>query len=158
MIRIVKILALAGITLGGAVLSTSSQALAANFQVNFAVHNGDSTNSMIRATDPLPAGVAGLIKPPSAISPGNNDPATANATYIGGLPLPGAHASVNLQYVNTGNSADECTFSIEVRNVGGVNPYLLHFSSDQSRCTVPGDQQNANGQFTSTTYVLDWFG
>lgn len=158
MIRLVKLLALAGITLAGAFLSTSTQALASNFQVNFAIHDADSTNSMIRATDPLPTGVAGLIKPPTAISPGNSDPASGFATYQAGLPRLSQSSSVQLQYVNTNSSSDECTFTIKVSNVGGTNPYLLHFSSDQSRCTVPADQQNATGLFTSTTYVLNWNG
>ena len=113
---------------------------------------------MIRNTTPLPSGVAGLINPPAAILPGGNDPATGFATYVGGLPGLGQHPSVSLQYVNTVSISDECTFTIQVSNVGGLNPYKLHFSSDQSRCTVPGDQQNATGLFTSTTYVLNWNG
>jgi hypothetical protein len=157
MIRLVKLLALAGITLGGAFLTTAAQASAANFQVNFAIHNADSTNSMIRATNPLPGGIAGLNSI-GAITPGGNDPTTGFATYSLGLPAAGHFTMVSLQYVNTGNSADECSFTIKVSNVGGLNPYLLHFSSDQSRCTVPADQQNATGLFTSTTYVLAWNG
>jgi hypothetical protein len=158
MIRFVKLLALAGITFGGAFLTTAAQASAANFNVSFAIHNADSTNSMIRNTTPLPSGVTGLINPPAAILPGGNDPAAGFATYSAGLPLRGAFASATLQYVNSGNSADECTFTIKVSNVGGVNPYLLHFASDQARCTVPADQQNASGVFTSTTSVVNWFG
>jgi len=158
MTRLVKLLALAGITFGGAFLTTAAQASAANFQVNFAIHNADSTNSMIRATTPLPAGVVGLINPPTAISAGNNDPASGFATYEGALPGFGQHSSETVQYVNTNNSSDECTFTIQISNVGGANPYKLHFSSDQSRCTVPADQQNATGVFTGTTFVLGWTG
>jgi len=156
MIRLVNVLALAGITLGGAFLATSSQALAANFQVNFAIHNADTSASMIRNTIPLPPGVAGLINPAASISPGNDDPATGNATYINTLPTSGHPQSMSLQYVKVGDVTDECTFTFAVSYVGGSNPYKLHITSDQSRCTVPADQQNANGLFTGTTSVVDW--
>jgi hypothetical protein len=157
MIRLVKLLALAGITLGGAFLTTAAQASAANFNVSFAIHNADSTNSMIRTTNPLPTGVSGL-NPIGAILPAGNDPTTGFATYSAGLPALNRSASVSLEYVNSGNSADECTFTIQVSNIGGLNPYKLHFSSDQARCTVPADQQNSTGTFTSMTSVVNWNG
>jgi hypothetical protein len=154
--RLAKVLALAAVTLGGAFLTTAAQASAANFNVSFAIHNNDSAYNMIRQTDPLPSGVTGLIKPPTAISPGNNDPASSFATYS--LPLPGLlnPASVSMKYSKDTDSTDECTFTIEVKNVGGATPYLLHFSTDQARCTVPGDVYSANGQFTGTTYLVGW--
>jgi hypothetical protein len=155
MIRLVKLLALAGITLGGAFLTTAAQASAANFNVSFAIHNADTSISMIRNTTPLPTGVTGLINPPAAISPGNNDPASGFATYSLTLPTAGHPQSTSLQYVNVNNSLDECTFAIKVSFVTGPM-YLLHFSSDQSRCTVPADQQNSNGIFTGTTSIVNW--
>ena len=154
--RLVKVLALAGVTLGGAFLTTAAQASAANFNVSFAIHNNDSTYNMIRQTSPLPSGVTGLINPAAAISPGNNDPATSFATFSG-MP-PGLNHSVqtSLVYSKDTDSTDYCTFTIQVKNVGGSLPYVLHIFSDQSRCTVPADQYSADGQFTSSTSVVAW--
>ena len=151
-----KILALAAVTFGGAFLTTAAQASAANFNVSFAIHNNDSTFNMIRQTSPLPSGVTGLINPAAAISPGNNDPATGFATYS--LPLPGIGGEVHtsLVYSKDTDSTDFCTFTIQVKNVGGLSPYVLHLSSDQTRCTVPADTSSANGQFTSSTSLLNW--
>jgi hypothetical protein len=154
--RLAKILALAAVTLGGAFLTTAAQASAANFSVSFAIHNNDSTYNMIRQTDPLPSGVTGLIKPPTAISPGNNDPATSFATFSGMLPALNHPEQTSLVYSKDTDSTDFCTFTIKVSNVGGSLPYVLHITSDQSRCTVPADQNSANGQFTSSTSVLAW--
>jgi hypothetical protein len=154
--RLVKVLALAGATLGGALLTTAAQASAANFSVSFAIHNNDSTYNMIRQTVPEPSGVTGLIVPASAISPGNNDPATGFATYSGPLPSVGNPAYVYLKYSKDTDSSDACTFKLTVSNVGGLTPYLMHFVVDQSRCTVPADVYSSNGQFTSTTYLLNW--
>ena len=154
--RLVKLLALAAATLGSAFLTTAAQASAANFNVSFAIHNNDSTYNMIRQTSPLPSGVTGLINPAAAISPGNNDPATSFGTFSG--PLPALHNSeqASLVYSKDTDSSDFCTFTIQVKNVGGSLPYVLHFTSDQTRCTVPADQNSANGQFTSSTSFLDW--
>jgi len=154
--RLVKVLALAAATFGGAFLTTAAQASAANFNVSFAIHNNDATYNMIRQTDPLPSGVTGLIKPPTAISPGNSDPASSFATFS--LPLPSLHASEQapLVYSKDTDSTDFCTFTIQVKNVGGALPYVLHISSDQSRCTVPADQYSTTGQFTSSTSFLVW--
>jgi hypothetical protein len=144
------------VTFGGAFLTTAAQASAANFNVSFAIHNNDSTFNMIRQTSPLPSGVTGLINPAAAISPGNNDPATGNATFSRMLPSPGGSAQTSLVYSKDTDSTDFCTFTIKVTNVGGSLPYLLHFSSDQTRCTVPADQSTANGQFTASTAILSW--
>jgi len=154
--RLVKVLALAGVTLGGAFLTTAAQASAANFNVSFAIHNNDSTYNMIRQTSPLPSGVTGLINPAAAISPGNNDPASSFATFS--LPLPSRilPASASLKYSKDTDSTDACTITMTVSNVGGLTPYLLHFTSDQSRCTVPADVYSSDGQFTSTTYLVYW--
>jgi hypothetical protein len=156
--RLGKILALAAATLGGAFLTTAAQASAANFNVSFAIHNNDSTFNMIRQTVPEPSGVTGLIVPPSAISPGSNDPATGFATFSRMLPSPGNYQQVSLAYAKDTDPTDFCTFTIKVSNVGGSLPYLLHFSSDQARCTVPADQSTANGQFTGSTALLSWKG
>lgn len=159
MTRITQLLAVAALTFGGAFLTTAAQASAANFNVSFAIKNADSTNSMIRVTNPLPSGVTGLINPPAAISPANYDPASGFATYTGTLPaLHGPPQSVSLEYANTNNLSDNCNFTIKVTNVGGSAPYVLHFSSDQARCTVPADQSSATGQFTATTSILVWVG
>jgi hypothetical protein len=64
--------------------------------------------------------------------------------------------SVSLEYANTNNLNDECTFTIQVKNVTGSTPYVLHFSSDQPRCTVPADQSSATGQFTGSVSTLAW--
>lgn len=154
--RLVKVLALATATLGGAFLTTAAQASAANFNVSFAIHNNDSTYNMIRQTDPLPSGVTGLIKPPTAISPGNNDPASSFATYSLVLPTVGNSVFVNLKYSKDTDSTDECTFTIRISNVSGPTPYELQFMSDQARCTVPSAVYSTNGQFTGTTYILNW--
>jgi hypothetical protein len=156
MTRFTQLLAVAALALGGAFLTTAAQASAANFNVSFAIKNADSTNSMIRVTDPLPSGVTGLIAPPSAISPGNYDPASSYATYSAPLPTPGHPASVSLAYANTNNLNDKCLFTIEVKYVSGSAPYVLHFSSDQTRCTVPADQSSATGQFTGSISTLAW--
>lgn len=159
MTRSLKILALAAVTLGGAFLTTAAQASAANFNVSFAIYNADTNSkSMIRQTNPLPTGVSGLIAPPSAISPASYDPASGFGTFTGRLPTPSTPVSVQLQYSRDTDSSDECTFSITVSNVGGLTPYLLHFTSDHSRCTVPGDVYSATGQFTTTTYLMNWAG
>jgi hypothetical protein len=157
MIRLAKFLALAGLTLGGAFLTTAAQASAANFTVDFAMYNGDSTNSMIRETSPLPSTVTGLINPPSAISPGGYDPASSFATYSDGLPAYPGSKSVQLEYENANTLGAQCTFTIQVKNVGGTNPYVLHFSvSPTSPCSVPGDQSSSTGLFTGSTSILTW--
>jgi hypothetical protein len=156
MIRLAKFLALAGLTLGGAFLTTAAQASAANFTVDFAMYNGDSTNSMIRETSPLPSTVTGLPAA-SAISPGGYDPASGFATYSDGLPSLGNPKSVSLEYWNANTQLGPCTFTIKVSYVGGTNPYLLHFSvSPTSPCTVPGDQSSSTGLFTGSTSILVW--
>jgi hypothetical protein len=157
MIRLAKFLALAGLTLGGAFLTTAAQASAANFTVDFAIYDADSTYNMIRQTSPLPTGVSGLINPASAISPGGYDPASGSvATFTGPLPTSGHPAQASLVYSKDTDSTDACTFTVTVSYVGGPTPYELQFSASPSRCTVPGSVYSTNGQFTSTTYLLDW--
>ncbi len=117
--RLTKVLALAGLTLGGAFLTTAAQASAANFNVSFAIHNNDTSASMIRQTDPLPSGVTNLRTPPVAISPGGNDPASGFATFSLTLPLLGQNSHVSVAYANYADPTDFCTFTIEVKNIGG---------------------------------------
>jgi hypothetical protein len=154
--RLTKTLALAAGVVAGALGVTAAQASAANFQVNFAFHNIDASASMIRVTSPLPSGIAGLIDPAAAISPGGYDPASGNAVFSGLLTsLP---ALATMKYVNAGDGvSNACNFTIKVSKDSNPSPYLLHFSVDAtSHCSVPGDVRSSNGQFTSQTYVLNW--
>jgi hypothetical protein len=154
--RLTKTLALAAGVVAGALGATAAQASAANFNVNFGFHNLDVSASMIRVTSPLPSGVSGLIDPASAISPGGYDPATGNAVFSLGLPSQGNSAQVTLQYANSGDLSAACNFTIKVSHDLNPTPYLLHFSVDSNKCSVPGDVRSSNGQFTSQTYILTW--
>ncbi len=158
MIRLAKFLALAGLTLGGALLTTAGQASAANFNVSFAVYNGDSTANMIRQTDPVPTGVSGLIAPVAGISPGSYDPGSSSfATYTGPLPT-SLHplAQVSLVYAKDTDPMNACTFTIKVSYIGGSTPYELQLIGSPARCTGSGPFYSTNGQFTSTTNVVTW--
>jgi hypothetical protein len=154
--RLTKTLALAAGVLAGALGATAAQASAANFNVDFAFHNNDLSASMIRATSPLPSGISGLIDPAAAILPGGYDPASGNATYSLGLPAFGSSSQVTLRYVTVGDSSGACNFTIKVSHDTNPSPYLLHFSVDSSKCTVPGDARSSTGQFTNQTYILTW--
>ncbi|MDB5028125.1 MAG: hypothetical protein JWO66_1814, partial [Candidatus Eremiobacteraeota bacterium] len=155
--HLTKALALAAITLAGALGLTTAQASAANFNVNFAIKNADSSASMIRVGS-LPAGVTGLIVPAAAISAGGFDPSTGNAVYSAVLPVLGREAHVSLTYANASDGlSNQCTFTIQVKHDANVLPYLLHFSNvGMSSCTVPADVRTVDGQFTSATYTLNW--
>jgi hypothetical protein len=155
--HLTKALALAAITLAGALGLTTAQASAANFNVNFAIKNADSSASMIRVGS-LPAGVTGLIVPAAAISAGGFDPATGNAVYSAALPVLFGEAHVSVTYANASDgTSNQCTFTIQVKHESNVLPYLLHFSNvGPSSCTVPADVRSSDGQFTSTTYTLNW--
>ncbi|HTD36003.1 MAG TPA: hypothetical protein VK669_00710 [Candidatus Limnocylindrales bacterium] len=155
--RITKTLALAAVVLAGAFGATAAQASAADFQVNFKVQNNDASVSMIRITDPLPTGVNGLIKPPSAIAAGGADPATGNATWTGQLPGLNTSVSVSLTYGRASDNGAQCTFTMKITHDTNSNPYLLEFSvSPSSPCAVPGPVRTSNGQFTAQTYALGW--
>lgn len=152
--RLIKTLALAAFGLAGAFAATTAQASATNFNVSFLVHNGDPSVSMQRVTDPMPTTITG-IGSVAAIPPGGNDPSTGNATYSDTLPTLNQTKSVSFVYGQSGGGAN-CTFTIAVSRDSNVQPYLLHFSTDASACTVPGDVRSSNGQFTSQVYQLTW--
>jgi hypothetical protein len=156
--HLTKALALAAVTLAGALGLTTAQASAANFNVNFAIKNADSSASMIR-TSTTPSGVTGLIDPAAAISAAGFDPATGNAVYSLALPGVGGDAHVNLDYANGSDGiSNKCTFTIQVKRDSNVLlPYLLHFAkTPNTNCAVPADVRSSDGQFTSTTYTLNW--
>jgi len=153
--RLTKTLALAAGVIAGALSATAAQASAATFTVDFAAHNVDASASMIRATSPLPTGVSGLINPAAAISPGGYDPASGFATFSAALPTLGASAVAVLEYAALDGSSP-CTFTIRVSHDTNPSPYLVHFSVDSSKCSVPADVRSSNGQFTSQTYILNW--
>lgn len=157
MIRTTKALAVAAFALAAALGITAAQASAANFSVDFKVHNADSSVSMTRITSPLPTTVTGL-DPIGEILHGGNDPSTGNAVYSDGLPGLHGSASVSLTYAKFSDQSSPCTFTIKVKNDGMLlTPYLLEFSNNgTSRCIVPGSARSANGQFTSTVYTLNW--
>lgn len=155
--RITKTLALAAVVLAGAFGATAAQASAANFNVDFKVHNGDSTYSMIRETTPLPTGISGLINPPSAIAPGGDDPGTGNAVWTGSLPNLNQSVSVNFGYGRSLDNGAQCTFTMKITRDSNPSPYLLQLSASNSACSVsPSSARSADGQFTSTTAVLNW--
>jgi hypothetical protein len=155
--RITKTLALAAVVLAGAFGATAAQASATTFKVDFAVHDADSTVSMIRITDPLPTGISGLISPPSAIVAGASDPATGNAVWSGTAPGLGSSISVSLTYGRASDSGAQCTFTMKITHDGNSNPYLLQFSvNPTSPCSVPASVRTSDAQFTAQTYVLNW--
>jgi hypothetical protein len=156
--RLTKTLALAAGVIAGALGATAAQASAANFNVNFALHNLDASASMIRVTSPLPSGVSGLIDPAAAISPGGYDPATGNAVFSRALPALFTSIQTTLKYANASDGiSNPCTFTIQVSKDLNPSPYLLHFSvDDTTHCSVPADVRSSTGQFPSQTYVLNW--
>jgi hypothetical protein len=154
----VKVLsALAALAVGGALAASTAPAAAyTSFNVSFAAKNNDGSASMIR-TSALGTGLSGLINPPAAISPGGTDPASGFATFS--LPYPGVgHSSTaSLLYVNAAdNASNACTYTIKVTE-NSTTSFTLHFTTTAAtRCSVPADVSNGDGQFTSTTYVLNW--
>jgi hypothetical protein len=153
---LVKTLAVAAFALAGTFVATTAQASAANFNVYFKVHNADTNgNSMILVGTP-PATVTGLST--GSTSPGGDNPSTGHATYSDVLPGSGLSKSVQLTFETAGGGgAGVCTFTIKVTNDGSpLGTYFLQFSSDQPRCMVPGSVHSSTGQFTGTTYQLNW--
>ena len=156
--RITSFLALSAIVVAGAFAGTAAQASAANVTVNFKVHNADASASMIRSGAPS-SGISGLIDPAAAILSGGDDPATGFALFS--LPAPNVNNSVHgtVSYANASDGISNlCTFTITVTR-GGLSSYTLSFSvsNNTSHCTVPGGTViNSTGQFTNTTYELDW--
>jgi len=156
--RITSFLALSAIVVAGAFAGTAAQASASNVNVNFKVHNGDgSSQSMIRSGAPS-SGISGLINPAASILPGGDDPSSGFAVFS--LPAPNQGGSVqgSVSYANAIDGVSNlCTFTITVTHPS-PNLFGLHFSAGPSGtpCSVPGDATNANGQFTTTTYVLTW--
>ena len=155
--RITSLLALSAIVVAGAFAGTAAQASAANVNVQFKLHNADPSANMIRS-GALPSTISGLINPAASIAPGSDDPASGFALFS--APIPGVNNSVSasLTYVNANDGfSNGCTFTITVTR-NGVASYNLSFSvvNGSSHCTVPGSVNNTNGQFTNTTYLLDW--
>ena len=155
--RITSFLALSAIVVAGAFAGTAAQA-SANVNVNFKVHNADASASMIRSGAPS-SGISGLINPAAAILPGGDDPASGFALFS--LPAPNTGSSVQgtVSYANASDGISNlCTFTITVTRNAAAS-YALTFSAanNSSHCTVPsGTVNSSTGQFTSTTYELDW--
>ncbi len=156
--RFSSFLALSAIVVAGAFAGTAAQASAANVNVDFKIHNADgSANSMIRSGAP-DTGISGLISPAAAISPGNDDPASGFALFSLPEPSQGNFVKASVSYANANDGLSNlCKFTIEVSHTA-PNTYKLHYSlvQNNAHCSVPGDQTNANGQFTTTTYALNW--
>ena len=155
--RITSFLALSAIVVAGAFAGTAGQASASNVNVNFKVHNADGlSQSMIRSGAPS-SYMSGLINPAAAILPGGDDPASGFALFS--APAPPVNTSVfgSVSYANAIDGVSNlCTFTITVTR--NISSYTLGFSAlnNASHCTVPLTATNSNGQFTSTTYELDW--
>jgi len=154
--RPLKALAMAAFALAVALGATAVQASAANFNVEFAIKNADSSASMIRVGT-LASTISGLIAPPSAISPAGLDPATGNAVYSDALPGLYQFKSVSVTYANANDGiSNPCTFTFKVSKDANSLPYLLHITADRSPCTAPADSRTSDGQFTSHVYVPTW--
>jgi len=155
--RITSFLALSAIVVAGAFAGTAAQASAANVNVDFKVHNGDASASMIRSGSPSPY-MSGLISPAASIPPGGDDPASGFAVLS--APVPNIHGSIqgSVAYANANDGVSNlCTFTITITRTAAAS-FLLHFSVAPSGtpCSVPGDATNSDGQFTSLTYQLTW--
>jgi hypothetical protein len=154
--RLGSFLALSAIVVAGAFAGTAAQA-SANVNVSFKIHNADASASMIRSGAP-DTGITGLMSPAASILPGGDDPATGSALFSLGTPASGGEVHASVSYANASNGVDNlCTFTIKVSR-SGLASYTLHFTADQhnTNCSVPSDVTNATGQFTSTTYALNW--
>jgi hypothetical protein len=154
--RVTSFLALSAIVVAGAFAGTAAQA-SANVNVQFKVHNADTSASMIRSGT-TSAYISGLINPPASIAPGGNDPASGFALFS--APTPNVNGSVqgSVSYANASDGISNfCTFTITVTRTA-FSSYSLSFSvaNNASHCAVPGGVVNTTGQFTSTTYELDW--
>jgi hypothetical protein len=155
--RITSFLALSAIVVAGAFAGTAAQASAANVTVQFKVHNGDGSASAIRS-GPMGTGMSGLINPAAAISPGADDPASGFALVS--LSNPAVNTSVTslVSYANAIDGVSNlCTFTITITRNASAS-YTLSFSVSQTNasCSVPVNDTNSNGQFTSQTYPLTW--
>ena len=156
--RITSFLALSAIVVAGAFAGTAAQASAANVSVNFKLYDADPSASMIRSGAPS-SGISGLIDPVAAILPGNDDPASGFALFS--LPAPNVNSSVHgtVSYANASDGVSNlCMFTITVTR-NSISSYSLTFSAanNSSHCTVPsGTVNSTTGQFTNTTYELDW--
>jgi hypothetical protein len=154
--RITSFLALSAIVVAGAFAGTAAQASATNVTVDFKVHNGDATQSMIRVGS-TSSSISGLINPAASILAGGDDPASGFAVFSAPVPNSGGSVSGNVSYANASDGVSNlCTFTITVSRFGPAS-YGLHFSAGTgTACIVPSDTSNSNGQFTSTVYALTW--
>lgn len=152
--RITNLLALGAFAFAGIAVATTAGASAANFSVPIIVKDVD-TVSNIRST--TSSTIVGFITPATAIAGGGTDPATGTATYSDGLPGLGASTSASVMYVLASDGVSSpCTFTIKVtRDNNPTQPYVVHFTSDATRCTVPGDARSSNGMFAGT-FTLNW--
>ena len=154
--RLGSFLALSAIVVAGAFAGTAAQA-SANVNVAFKIHNADPSASMIRSGAP-DTGITGLISPAASVLAGGDDPASGSASFSLPAPTLGNDVHASVSYANASNGLDNlCTFTIKVSHTGPVS-YTVHFSADQhsTNCSVPSDVTNSTGQFTSTTYALNW--
>ena len=153
----VKVLsALAALAVGGALAANTAPAAAyTTINVSFAIVNKDGSNSMVR-TSSLPSGVSGLPNPAKPVLPGGTDPSSGFATFSVAYPGVGHSVSASLTYANALDQSSACTYTIKVTE-NSTTSFTLHFdTSDSTRCPVPGDKSNSNGQFTDQTYLLYW--
>lgn len=155
--RITSFLALSAIVIAGAFAGTAAQASASNVVLDFTVHNGDASASMIRSSS-LPASMSGLIAPPASIGPGGNDPSSSFAVFSGSVPPIGGYVQGSVTYANAADQlSNACTLNIRITHVS-AQVFRAHFWVTESgtNCTVPGDATNSDGQFTTTTYTFGW--
>jgi hypothetical protein len=155
--RVTSFLALSAIVVAGAFAGTAAQASAANVTVDFNVHNGDASASMIRVGTTSPA-ISGLINPAAAILPAGDDPASGFAVFSAPAPSIGGSSQGSVSYANAKDGVSNlCTFTITVSRPA-LNSYTLHFSLSPSGtpCSAPANVNNSTGQFTSTVYALNW--
>lgn len=155
--RITSFLALSAIVVAGAFAGTAAQASAANVNVQFKVHNADTSASMIRSGT-TSTYMSGLINPPASIAPGGDDPATGFALFSAPTPAVNNSVSGSVSYAKASDGlSSRCTFAITVTR-NGVSSYALSFQllTNSGHCAVPAGGTNTNGQFTTTTYELDW--
>ena len=155
--RITSFLALSAIVVAGAFAGTAAQASAANVNMQFKVHDADASASMIRSGAPS-SGISGLISPAAAILAGNDDPASGSALFSLPVPAVSKYVQGTVSYANASNGLSNlCTFTITVTRTA-IASFTLHFSVGPSgnNCSVPADASNSDGQFTSTTYALNW--
>jgi hypothetical protein len=154
--RLGSFLALSAIVVAGAFAGTAAQA-SANVSAVFKIHNADASASMIRS-GAADSGIAGLISPAASILAGGDDPASGSASFSLPTPLIGGEVHASVSYANASNGVDNlCTFTIKVSRTAFAS-YTLHVSADQhnTNCGVPSDVTNSTGQFTATTYALNW--